>query len=102
MSERTQKLIALRTRTDNDLLVLVNRELDRGFALVDAAITRNSLSFAPAERACNTASAMLPRISGLSPDDRLRMERKLAELRSRLERVPAYANAGSFPTSVAS
>ena len=35
MSSNTQKLRVLRARTDHDLLVLIDRELDRGFALVD-------------------------------------------------------------------
>jgi hypothetical protein len=33
MSDRTKKLVSIRHRTDHDLLILVSRELDRGFAL---------------------------------------------------------------------
>jgi hypothetical protein len=35
-------------------------------------------------------------------DDRLRVEGEAAELRSRLEQVPVYANVKSFLVSVAS
>ena len=102
MGERTRKLLTLRARTDHDLLVLVNREMDRGFALVDAATTRNSPLFAQAEKAFATATAMLPRISGLSVDDRQRIEAKVKQLRSRMDEVPAYANLRSYPASMAS
>jgi len=102
MSERTQKLVALRSRTDYDLLVLVNRELDHGFALVNVVTTRNSTLFAQAHRAYQTVTALLPRISCVSQDDRLRIEARSRELRSRLDQVPVYANAAPFPASFAS
>jgi hypothetical protein len=91
MGDRTRKLVALRARTDHDLLVLVQRELNTGFALVDAATTRNSPVFARAEKALSTAATLLPRISGVSQDDRLRIEGKVKELRSRLALVRVYA-----------
>jgi hypothetical protein len=102
MGERTRKLLTLRARTDHDLLVLVHRELDRGFALLDVATTRNSPLFARAEKALAAATAMLPRIVGLSADDRQPIEAKLKQLRSRMEEVPDYANLRSYPASVAS
>ena len=96
MSERTQKLVALRSRTDHDLLVLVTRELDRAFALADVVASRYSPLFAQAVKAHSTATALLPRIAGLSQDDRLRIEGKAAELRVRLEQVPLWANVRKF------
>ena len=100
MGDRTRKLVALRARTDHDLLVLVQREVNAGFALLEAATTRNSLLFAKAQKALATATALLPRISGVSQDDRLRIEGKVKELRFRLDLVPAYGR--SFLASVAS
>jgi hypothetical protein len=91
MSDRTKKLVSIRQRTDHDLLVLVSRELDRGFALVDVATTSTSPLFAQAEKAHDTAKAILPRISGLSEGDRLRLESRLKELRVRLDRVASFA-----------
>jgi len=102
MSTNTKKLAVLRSRTDHDLLILVRRELDRGMTLVDVAASRNSPLFVKAQKACETAESMLPKISGLSQDDRLRLNAKLRELRERLEQVPAYANLRSFVTSFAS
>ena len=102
MGERTQKLLTLRARTDHDLLVLVNRELDRGFALLDVATTGNSPLFAQAQKALATAMAILPRISGLSADDCQRIEAKVEQLRSRMDEVPAYVNLRSHAASVAS
>ena len=102
MGERTRKLLTLRARTDHDLLVLVTRELDRGFALLDVATTRNSPLFAQAEKAFAVATAMLPRISILNADDQQRIEAKVERLRFRIDEVAAYANVRSYRASVAS
>ena len=89
-------------RTDHDLLVLVNRELDRGFALLDVATTRNSPLFAQAEKAFAAATVMLPRISMLSADDQQRIEAKVERLRFRMNEAAAYGNVRSYRASVAS
>src|SRR5260370_21187260 len=74
MSDRTRKLVSIRHRTDHDLLVLVSRELDRSFALVDLVTTRTSPLFAQAEKAHETARAILPRMSRLSGGAPLHLE----------------------------
>lgn len=102
MSSNTQKLRVLRERTDHDLLILVQHEIDRGFALVDVATTRNSAIYAGAEKGFTTAKALLPRICGFSQDDRLRMEARLNELRMRLDQVPAFSKVPCYPASYAS
>ena len=102
MSTNTQKLRVLRARTDFDLIVLVQRELERGLAAVESAITRSSSVYAQAEKALATATTLWPRIASLSIDDRLRIESKAAQLRSQLDQVPVYANLRSFPATVAS
>jgi hypothetical protein len=102
MSDRTRKLVALRARTNYDLLVLVQREIDRGFALVDGTTTRNSPLFAQAEKAFASATVMFPRISGMSQGDQVQIEARLKELRSRLDQTPAYANLRPYPASFAS
>ncbi|HXB70860.1 MAG TPA: hypothetical protein VNY05_21680 [Candidatus Acidoferrales bacterium] len=83
-------------------MVLVQRELDRGFALADVATTRSSPLFAQAEKALAAATAMFPRISGMSQDDGVRIGARLKELRSRLDQIPAYANVQRYRASVAS
>ena len=55
-----------------------------------------------ASKAATTATALLSRIARVSQDDRLRIESKAAELRSRLERVPVYGAVRAFLASVAS
>ncbi|SPF36827.1 hypothetical protein SBA4_1920001 [Candidatus Sulfopaludibacter sp. SbA4] len=102
MSSNTQKLRVLRARTDHDLLLVVQHEMDRSFALADVVTSRNSPLFLQAEKAFQTAAALLPRISGPSPDDRLRLDAKLKTLRLALDRVPAFANLRSYPASFAS
>jgi len=102
MSERTRKLVVLRSRTDHDLLIVVQREIARGLAAMELATTKFSQRYAQAQKALATATTLLPRIAGVSEDDRQRIEERARALRSRLERVPMYANVWSFPASVAS
>ncbi len=102
MSERTQKLVRLRARTDSDLLVLVTRALERGFSSVETANTRTTPLFAQAEKAFATATTMLPRISGLSVEDRQRIEAQVEQLRSLIDQAPVYADARSHRWSIAS
>ena len=102
MSHRTRKLVSIRHHTDHDLQVLVSRELDRGFALVDVATTRSSPLFAQAVKAYDTARTILPRISGMSDGDRLQIELRLKDLRLRLDQVPTFARVERYLASVAS
>jgi hypothetical protein len=102
MSDRTRKLVSIRHRTDHDLLILVSRELDRGFALVVVATTRTSPLFAQAEKAYDTARAILPRIADLSEGDRLHLESSLKELRVRLDQVAKFARVERYSALFAS
>ena len=102
MSDRTRKLVSIRHHTDHDLQVLVGRELDRGFALVDVATTRTSPLFAHAEKAYDTARTILPRISGVSDGDRRQIESRLKELRVRLDQVATFARVERYTLLVAS
>ena len=102
MSDRTRKLVSIRHHTDHDLQVLVSRELDRGFALVDVATTRTSPLFAQAEKTYDTARAILPRIADLSEGDRLHLESRLEELRVRIDQVATFARVEWYLASVAS
>jgi hypothetical protein len=91
MSERTRKLVSIRHHTDHDLLVLVSRELDRAFAMLNVTTTSTSPLFAQGEKAYDTARAILPRIADLCEGDRLHLESRLKELRVRLDQVPTFA-----------
>ena len=91
MSDRTRKLVSIRHHTDHDLLVLISREFDRAFAMLNVTTTSTSPLFAQAEKAYDTASAISPRISDLSEGDRLHHESRLKELRVRLDQVATFA-----------
>ena len=101
MSDNTKKLRVLRARTDHDLLILIQRELERGFALADVATTRSSPLFAQAQAACEKARTLLTKISGLSQNDRAPIEATLKGLRSRLDQVPTPAKESQYPLSCA-
>jgi hypothetical protein len=80
---RETRLVELRTKTDRDLLILVQRELDRGLALVDVAVTKRSPLYA---HAYETVKALLPKLSGLGKDERNDLELRHKELRTALDR----------------
>src|ERR1017187_10047930 len=101
MSDRTRKLVSIRHHTDHDLQVLVRRELDRAFALLDVATTMTSPLFAQAVKAYDTARAILPGIADLSEGDRLHLESRLTELRVRLNQVPTFGRVDRYSASVA-
>ena len=101
MASNVQKLRALRARTDHELLLLLRRELDRALALVDTATTRDSPSFTQAAQMFTAARVLVGTISAFMNGDRLRIERKLNALLSRLEEVPAYRTVWPYASSFA-
>ena len=88
MSKQAE-LVQLRSKTDRDLLILVQRELDRGLTLADVATTKASPLYAQAERVYRTVKALLPGIVHLSEDERRELEGKLRELYVELEILPS-------------
>ena len=69
-------------------VALVNTELDRGIAMANVAATSQSLFYAPAEEVYVQVSTRLPKISGLTFDDRLALKTRVTDLRMALELVP--------------
>ena len=53
------KLADLRTKTDRELLTLIQRELDRGLALADVAANRESAFYGAAEKAYRKVVTLL-------------------------------------------
>jgi hypothetical protein len=99
---RESKLIELQRKTDEDLLTLVRRELDRGLTLADVAVTVQSPLCAQAERAYKTVKAWLPLISGRDRDERQELEFRLKELRAALDRIPCERIQRHFVSALAS
>jgi hypothetical protein len=99
---RESKLVELQRKTDEDLLALVRRELDRGLTLADVAATIQSPLCAKAERAYRTVKAWLPLISGRDRDERRELEFRLKELRAALDRIPSEGMQRHFMSAAAS
>ena len=97
---RESKLVELQRKTDEDLLTLVRRELDRGLTLADVAVTIQSPLSAQAERAYKTAKAWLPLISGRDRGERRELEFRLKELRAALDRIPSEKMRRHFVSSI--
>jgi hypothetical protein len=102
MSSNTQKLRIIRSKTDHDLLILLQHELDRGLAVANVAVTRNSPQFDQSQKAYETVVSLLSKIPAMEENDRLRLATRVNELRSRLDQVPTHANLRPFTVSVAS
>ena len=81
------KLAELRARTDRDLLRILHNELDRGLALANVAASRQSVFRVQAEGVYTSSKALLPRMSGLDPEELAELEWKLKELSMALELV---------------
>jgi hypothetical protein len=92
------KLAELRSRTDRDLIRILNADLERGLALARVAATRHSVFVTQAEEVHARVGTLLPKLSGLASDERAHLERKLKELAMALDLVPGtmdleqYAN----------
>ncbi|HTT62572.1 MAG TPA: hypothetical protein VMG35_12045 [Bryobacteraceae bacterium] len=82
------KLAELRARTDRDLVRILNADLERGLALANVAATRRSVFRTQAEVLYARAKTLLPRLSGVSPDELGELEARLKELGMALELVP--------------
>ena len=62
-------------------------DLERGLALANVAATRQSVFRSEAEEIYVRTKALLPHLSGLDQDERMRLEAKLRELGMALELV---------------
>ena len=86
-SSKSSKLAELRQKTDRQLLIVIQNELERGLTLADLAASKGSALYARAERACEKAKALLTKIHGVSTDERRQLELRLKDLRATLDRV---------------
>lgn len=69
-------------------LPMMKTELDRGIAMANVAATVESVFYEQAEDVYVKARTLLPRISGLSWDDRMALRTRVTDLRMALELVP--------------
>ena len=67
---------------------MVSTELDRGIAMANVAATLESVFYERAEEVYVQVSTRLPKISGLTFDDRLALKTRVTDLRMALELVP--------------
>jgi hypothetical protein len=79
------RLIALRARTDGQLIAFINRRLDQGLRSDFA----NDSANAEAERIYREVSQLLPVVYGASQAERRRLEAKLGRLGASLHNVCA-------------
>jgi hypothetical protein len=92
---KTAKLAALRGKTDHDLLVLIERELDRGLTLLSVASAKSSPMYRQAEMAYGKVLMLLPKLSDL--DGACEATDKLKGLRLALDQVSDSSGADRGP-----
>ena len=95
------KLAELRATTDRELLVLIQRELDRALTLAEVAVNRESVFYADAKEGHAKVLTLLPEAPDMGREDRARIEASVKELRFRLDRISAGARAQRHPASFA-
>ena len=98
----TRKLASLRAKTDQELLVLIERELDRALVLADVAANRESAFYGEAEKAYWSVITLLPKAPNMRQNERARIETAVKALRFTLDQVPAKARAQGYRASFAS
>ena len=97
----TRKLAELRGKTDRDLLVLIQRELDRALTLADVAVSRGSGFYGDAEEGYAKVLTLLPEAPYMRQGERAGIDAAVKELRFRLDQVPVPAKAQRHPASFA-
>jgi hypothetical protein len=85
------KLAELRGRTDRELLVLIERELDRALTLADVAVSKESAFCGQVESIYGKVLTLLVKAPDMGQGERARIEKKMRELRLLLEQVPGAA-----------
>jgi len=85
ISNEGQKLRSLRSKTDQDLLILLEKEIDRALTLLEIATVKASLRKAQAEKIYLVARRVLPTLEGVDRAERMWIEMKMQELRRRLD-----------------
>jgi hypothetical protein len=84
---RETNFVELRHKTDQGLVLLVQKEIDRGLTLAEIAVTSKSKQYVQAERAYLMSASWLLLISGLGRDELRELELRLQELKSALQQL---------------
>jgi hypothetical protein len=99
-ADRTpSKLAELRARTDQQLLLVILRELDRALPMARAAASRESSLYVRAEKAYRRVRPLVSRIEVVSNDQKANLETKLKEVGMALERVASKGIQASSSSS---
>ena len=101
MSTASSRLVELRHKTDRQMLIVIQRELDRGLTLASLVSSRRSQLYIRAEKAYEKAASVLAKLDGaLGQDERRHVESTFRELRASLDNVPAQKIQRSTATFV--
>jgi|GEM_PF-2481227 hypothetical protein len=87
--EGLSKFDELRRKTDREIVNLLNRKLDSGFALCASAgsAAEPSEAWAKAQRAYLEAARLLPLLGGIGPEERDGLRRRVRDLERSIERL---------------
>ena len=80
-----RKLRALRLQTDRQLLTLIDRRLERGFAAARHIRRGTSECYQDVTRVCNEIGRLLPVVESISQAERTRILSRVQELQGMIE-----------------
>jgi multidrug resistance efflux pump len=81
------KLAELRARTDQQLMLVILRELDRALPMAKAAVTKESPLYIRAQKAYMRVKPLVSKVEAVSDDEMAKLEAKMKEVQVALERV---------------
>ncbi len=81
------KLAELRAKTDQQLLSVILRELDRALPMAKAAVSKASPLYIRAEKAYAKVKPLVPTVVAVSDENRAHLEKRVNEVRVALERA---------------
>ena len=78
------KLEALRLQTDRQLVTLINKQLERGFRVVNRRDRGSAECYKEVTQACSEIGRLLPVVESITRAERSRIESRLSELQGML------------------
>jgi len=81
------KLAQLRARTDQQLLLVILKELDRALPMAKAAVNKESPLYVRAQRAYLKLRPLVSKVEAISDNQMAKLEAKLNEVRVALDKA---------------
>ena len=95
---KPSKLAELRAKTDQQLLLVIQRELDRALPMAKAAASKESPLYIRAEKAFARVKPLLSKVEAVSDQERSDLEAKVKEFDMALKRAASKSTQAGLPS----